>query len=81
MGQFDHFRDHGMAGLVVDEIGGEGPVDLEDVDRELLEVAQRRVAGAEIVEGEEHPELLEVGQHDQGPLGILDEGALGDLQA
>ena len=34
----------------------EGAVDLEDVDRELLEVGQRRVPGAEVVDGDTEAE-------------------------
>ena len=36
----------------------EGPVDLERVHREALEVAERRVAGAEVVDGEADAEVL-----------------------
>ena len=36
----------------VGHAGDERAVDLEDVDRELAQVAQRRVAGAEVVDRE-----------------------------
>src|ERR1700722_9870309 len=57
----------------------EGTVDLESVDRELLEISQRRVAGAEIVDGNPDAYSLESGQtrHDGG--NILHDGGLGDL--
>src|SRR4051794_7629737 len=42
-------RRHGL--LVLDR-ADEGAVDLEDVDGELAQVRQRRVAGAEVVEGQ-----------------------------
>ncbi len=37
-------------------------VDLEDVDREALQVAERRIAGAEVVDGEPHAQRLELPQ-------------------
>ena len=37
----------------------EGAVDLERVEREAVEVGERRVAGAEVVEDEPHAELAE----------------------
>ena len=43
-------------------VAQERAVHLEDVDREPAEVAQRRVAGAEVVEREPHAERLELAQ-------------------
>lgn len=37
------------------ETGNEGHVDLQGVDRELLELLHRRVAGSEIIESQLHP--------------------------
>src|SRR5262245_35864287 len=48
-------RDRGVLGGARDP-AHEGLVDLEDVDRELLEVGHRGVAGAEVVDGEAHAE-------------------------
>ena len=44
------------AARVAAEAGDEGPVDLHDVDGEAAQVAQRRVAGAEVVDGQPHAE-------------------------
>ena len=38
----------------------EGAVDLEAVDRQALEVGQRRVAGAEVVDGEAHAQRVQL---------------------
>ena len=62
------------------EIGDERLVDLHDVDRKVLEVAERRVSGPEVVEGQRDPEALELAEHDEGPLAVLDEDALGELE-
>ena len=92
---FHTFRDHchaksvrethdgvnnGVAGRIVIEVGDEASINLDDVDRESLEVTQRAVPGSEIVEGELDAEILEVVQHEQGPFAVLDEDALGDFQ-
>ena len=54
--------------------------DLEDVDREPLEIAERRVAGAEVVDREPHAQLLELLESLQHGVGLLHQHALGDLQ-
>ena len=44
------------------ELGHEGLVDLDDVDGEALEVGQRAVAGAEVVDGDADAEVAQVGR-------------------
>ena len=72
--------DHGGAlGIRRDPID-EGLVDLDEVDRQVGEVAERGVPGAEVVDRQadaEDPEGVKAGQ---GEVEILDEGALGDLE-
>src|SRR6185369_441002 len=58
----------------------ERPVDLQAVDRKSREVAQARVAGAEIVDRDLYPEALEALQYRNRFLPILDEHALGQLE-
>ena len=58
----------------------EGAIDLQDVDREAVQVGQRGIAGAEVVERQAHAE------HLQGAEGLLElrrviqQQALGDLE-
>ena len=52
---------HGAIGMRVDAVD-EALVDLQHVDRELLQVRQRRVPRAEVVERDADPELLELVQ-------------------
>ena len=53
-GQADDAGDDRVAGAAQAELGDERPVDLHDVDREPAQVVERRVAGAEVVDREEH---------------------------
>ena len=46
----DRLDQRGAAGLV--EPAGEGAVDLEEADRQLAQVGERRVAGAEVVDAD-----------------------------
>ena len=54
--------------------------DLEDVDGEALQVAERRVAGAEVVDRQPHAERLELVQLLERCVAALDDHALGDLE-
>src|SRR3954468_5044420 len=71
----------GVAGGAAPDPGHERPVDLQHVDGIAAEVAQRGVAGPEVVDGQAHPELLQ-GQAAVGRLlDVVHEHALGDLEA
>src|SRR5581483_4372232 len=65
---------------VVGNIAHEGAVDLELVDRKTLEIRQRRVAGAEIVEGERDSDALELTHDADRILGVVHGHALGDFE-
>ena len=58
----------------------ERPVDLQRLDREPLEVRQRRVAGAEVVDREVEAESTERTERAQRRLGVAHQRALGDLE-
>src|SRR5262249_56577395 len=71
--------DGGVLGGVADP-AHEGLVDLQDVDGELLEVGDRGVAGAEIVDGQAHPEGAD-GPELAEDLGIAaQDAALAELE-
>src|SRR5207249_703731 len=55
-------------------------VDLERVQREAAQIAQARVAGAEVVDRQAHADRLELSQNVRSLLGIAHQHALGDLQ-
>src|SRR5205814_7147740 len=62
------------------QVLNEGAVDLDDVDAELSQTAERGEAGAEIVDGDAAAEIL--GARHKAPrlVEIMDRGGLGDLQ-
>ena len=65
---------------VVDDVVDELLGDLQLVDREPLQVAERREPGAEVVDRDAHAhgaELCQLGRH---ALDVFHQGALGDLQ-
>ena len=54
--------------------------DLENVNREAAQIAQGRVAGAEVVDRELDAETPELRELDQGTFGVVEQASLGDLQ-
>src|SRR5690606_17340662 len=59
-GQREDRADHGMAAVPrVAEFRDKRTIDLERLQREMAQVAQRRVAGAEIVERDTDPDLAQ----------------------
>src|SRR5215207_171526 len=55
-------------------------VDLDDVDQKALEVGKRRVAGAEVVYGEFHAQVLQCVQCSHSGRSVFHGCALSDLQ-
>ena len=70
------WRSPSSSATPVDELA----VDLDRLDREALDVVQRRVAGAEVVEHQPHAEALEVLQHGGRRGALLHQDALGQLE-
>src|SRR5262249_32303319 len=62
------------------QIRDERAIDLDLVERKAAQVAQRRVAGAEVVERNADTERLELVQDRQRVLAILHEDPLGDFE-
>ena len=76
----DH-RAHDGVGLAPGlESADEGAVDLDRVERELLQVAETRVARAEIIHGDAHAEFAELAESAERRLHVGEENALGDLE-
>ena len=68
----------GRIALVMRDVPEERTVDLEQVDRQVLEPCHRRITGAEIIDGDNHtqrPQGIE-GRHR---FGFVDQRAFGDL--
>ncbi len=79
-GEIDRRADDRRVVRIVDHVGDEGAVDLELVDGQALEVRERRVAGAEVVDGKPDARLAEHREHLAGTERVSHEGALGDLE-
>ena len=58
----------------------EALVDLDLVERRLLQIAERAIAGAEVVERKPNAELLQLGERLVGRIALGEEHALGDLE-
>jgi hypothetical protein len=57
----------------------EGAVDLHLLQREIVQVAEARIAGAEIVERDPHAERMQLRQHVVRQLGVAQQRGFGDL--
>src|SRR5256885_16729652 len=65
--------------VVGDELSGEGPVYLELVHWQSLQVSERRVTRTEIVDGHPHAEASDAVKHLDSSGRIGHHGALGNL--
>src|SRR3546814_1212274 len=72
-------HDLGVAGRLGQAVN-EAAVDLHDVDRAALQVRQRRVASAEVVDGQSHARFVQVADGAEGDADRRDDARLGDLE-
>ena len=75
----DGAHDRHAAGIV-GQLPHEGPVDLDPADRKAVEVAERGIARAEIVERDADAKLAQPVQRPQRRLVIAEQGGFGDFQ-
>src|SRR2546425_571309 len=75
----DRLRDR-RAAAAVGRLDHERPVDLQGVDRQPREVAEARVAGAEVVHRDLPPELLELPEDRNRFLAVVDQHSFGKLE-
>src|SRR5215469_12121646 len=61
----------------VGQAADEGAVDFKDVDREAMQVGERGIAGAEIVDREPHSESLQAVEALEVRVRVVHDGALG----
>jgi hypothetical protein len=62
------------------DVAHEGAVDLQVIDREQLEVGERGVAGAEVVDGQRDAHAPSACENDDGFLRVFHDRAFGDFQ-
>ena len=79
MRQGDDGFDDGAVRLTV-ETGHEHPVDLDRVERQVLEVRQGRVARPEVVEDDPDAHVAQAAQGPDPGLGLIHHDAFGDLE-
>src|SRR6516162_4200211 len=75
----DHRARQLRAVVGVGETTDEGAVDLQHVDREAVQVGERRVAGAEVIDRQSHAECLDAMETLEVGIGVVHGGALGQL--
>ena len=63
----------------ISDVADEAAVDLDLVEREALQIAQRGKAGAEIVERDAHADGAELMQDGERGLVVMDQHRLGDF--
>ncbi len=80
VGEVDGSADDGIAARVVREVRDEAPVELDLLERQPVEVRERRVARAEVVDRESCACSREPVQRLVGALGVCEQRALGDLE-
>ena len=66
--------------VIVFQIGNEGAIDLDLVEGEGVQIGQRRIAGAEVVQRNLHAERLEPAQDRHRAGEVVDQHALGYFQ-
>ena len=69
MGMPDFFRNHGVGAWILRDLPDKGLIDLEDVQREILETSQGGVACTKVVYQDTDPMLPELPQGLQTPVG------------
>src|SRR5665213_3639220 len=74
MCELDRHGHDGATRLVPNEVGDEALIDLDDVDRKSLQIAERRVASSEVIEGQEQAEPFEPVEHDVRSLSVPKQG-------
>lgn len=80
VGQADDRTDDGMPFGFGGGRHDEGSVYFQAVDRQLLQIGQRRIARAEIVDGNLYADVVQAFQHVEAAVGIRNDGAFGDFK-
>ena len=79
MGEFGDRADDRAGAVAGQQVLDEAAVDLDLVEREALQIAQRRIAGAEIVERDADAERAQRVEQLQGRVAAFEEDRFGDL--
>mmetsp|Transcript_20721 Transcript_20721/g.38883 ORF Transcript_20721/g.38883 Transcript_20721/m.38883 type:complete len:265 (-) Transcript_20721:52-846(-) len=80
LGHADDGIDDGAVLGVLGQVAHEGLVDLELADAELLQMAERRIAGAEVIDGQADAARVQLVHHGDRNRRVVHRGAFGQLQ-
>src|SRR5262249_16072156 len=78
--QPDRRADDGSVAGIREQVPHERPVDLENIERKFLEVAETGIAGAEIIEHDAAAKPLNPPEGVEQPLIVWQKYVLGDLK-
>src|SRR6516165_2381224 len=81
LGEYQDGANDGQVAGVGVQVADEPGVDLERIDRKGFQVRQDGVAGAEVVDGDLDPHLLQLRKGSASGVDVANQCALGDLQA
>ena len=68
------------AARILADVAHEGAIDLDDVDREGIEIAEARITGAEIVDGNGNAEATQLAQDRLHLEGLVHQAAFSHFQ-
>src|SRR5262249_7282476 len=75
-----HRLDDGGAVCLLRQVANERTVDLDLVEREAAQIAERRITGTEVVHGDADSEATQLMQGRKRRLAVLQQHRLGDLE-
>jgi hypothetical protein len=78
--QPDDRADNRRGMMIVLEVGNEGTIDLDFVEGKGVQIRQRRISLAEIVQRDLHAKPLKLAQNRNGAREVVDQDAFGDFE-
>ena len=76
----DHCRNNGGVVRISADIAYKRLIHFDFVHRKTLQIAQARITGAKVINGDFHADLAQVQQRFDGLFGVLHDAALGNFQ-
>lgn len=80
LGQVDHAFYQGLLLITAEQVADKTPVDLDAIDRHMIEPAQRRILRAEVIDGYFYTQLPQLLQHAQNIVKFLHRYTFGNFQ-
>ncbi|MNR32798.1 hypothetical protein D3C85_1504170 [compost metagenome] len=80
LAQADDAADQPGIVVVAAHLADKRLVDLQHIDGEFLQIAEARIPGAEVIDGQAHTQLLDRLQGDDRGVDVAHQHAFGDFQ-